>query len=389
VAKPDRKAMKEKLLKRTKQGGNKQGRSGVFKDDIEGVKLWRPKEGDHIIDIIPYCAGENDPITDEGDPTYNLEYYRHPNVGPTEEQSILCLADTFGEACPICEHRKVLQKEGADKETYVPLYPKQSNIYNIVCYDTDKDLGVQVWDVAWFYMEKHLVKLAKGPIQRGGKRGKSSNIDPNVAFADPDEGKSICFDVEKGGKDSFPSYSGHQFDDRDYEIDDETLESAQCLDELIKIPTYAEVYELYWGEKFEEGGEPPEEKQDSKPSRNRSRGKTSEKKDSESKGRRRGKKSEPETEQPNEESEKTEGERIEDEPIGGECPIGGKFGEENGEFDECNDCKVWNDCVNAPADDPEPEPEEKKTTKRSRTSRKTDSKKSSDEGKTPSRRRRR
>lgn len=357
--------MKEKLIKRTKAGASRRGRAGagVFKTDLDEVNFFNCKEGDHILDIIPYEAGPNDPITPEGDPTYQLEIFVHRGVGPTEDQRVLCLRDTYGQPCPICDHRRQLQTEGADEAKWKPLFAKQRNIYNILCYSSEKEeaKGIQVWEVAWFYMEKHLAKLAKGPMQRGG-RSRGASVEPNVAFADPDEGKSISFSVESQGKE-FPEYSGHQFEARDYVIDDGLLEEAHCLDDLIIIPTYDEVYELYWGEppEKEDGDEEAKEEVKETGRRTKPAAKTTRKKTSAKTTKKAKPEPKKQEEKEPEEVEAEEAEEAEEENI---CPIeGNAFGVDHNTYEYCDDCDLWEACANAaelaldPEPDPDPEPE--------------------------------
>jgi len=256
MAKKNRKQMRESLRKRTQEQTEKsQGGSGkgFFKDNLQNVKFWSCKEGDHLIDIIPYNIGENDPRLSKfskrnelqvGDPHYVLEVFAHYDVGPSE-QSCICLAETYNKPCPICEHRKQLIKEGADEgvvnELKVSRYPRV--IYNIVSLETadEEAKGIQVFHTSSYLMETNLAKLAKGPVRPG-----QTGIDPYIYFADPDEGKSISFSRE--GKGQNTRFTAHRFLDRNYEIEDEILDAAYCLDDLIYIPTYDEVYEMYWGE---------------------------------------------------------------------------------------------------------------------------------------------
>lgn len=357
----DRKKMKEQLLNRTKKSANRRNRSGagIFKDDIGDVNFWSPKEGDHIIDIIPYEAGSNDPTTSPGEQTYCFEYLVHPKVGPTENQKVICLEETFGQTCPICQHRIALMNEGQNKEVWKPLFPKPRNIYNIVCDDSPKELqrGVQIWDVSNFYFEKHLTKIAKGPVARGGNRGGPAEI--KIPFAHPDEGKSISFSIETTGKE-FPEYSSHQFVDRDYVIEDEILKAAHCFDEMVHIPTYEEVYELYWGEAPEGDSssteEPPEPGEtpsgrggrrssppaEDKPATRSRRTKTE------------AKENPPEDDKVEEDSDDGEnadtGEEV-------ECPVGGSFGDDFNEYEECDNCPVWDKCQIAKEGGAEQEPE--------------------------------
>ena len=370
-----RQKMKKALLKRTKEGSQRRGKSflSLFKPDLEGVRFWRPKEGDHIIDIIPYEAGDMDPITKEGEVTYSLEFYIHRKVGPNEDQVVLCLAETFAEKCPVCEHRKQLQKEGADEDIWKPLFAKQRNLYNIVCLDSSKDeeKGVQVWEVAWFYMEKHLAKLAKGPMRRR-KRGRS-DIEPNIAFADPDEGRSVCFTIETEGRD-YPEFSGHQFDERDYAIEDEILDEAQCLDELLKIPTYEEVEAIYYGEVDDEESDDEDDSDDDEEEVDDDDDDEEEDTDTDDDDQ------EEEEKKEKNRSTKKRGRKTSSKKSSkkkskkGKCPAGGEFGADVNEFgEECDDCDYWEDCVEANQDldddDDDDDQEEEKKSKKKKKSR--------------------
>lgn len=236
---------KAALLARMRQGQSvSSGTRSYFKDGLEGVNFWNPKEGDHILDIIPYAAGPNDPSVKEGDLTYVLEVYIHPDVGGIENQTMICLEKTYKKPCPICEHRRVLQKEGADEDLVKSLQPKRypRSIYNIVCYDSEKDesKGVQVFDASHYLFEMYLLKLAQG-ASRSGQRPTGF-----IPFADPEEGRSIRF--TRQGTSTNTRYIAHAFEARNYTIPKDILESAHCLDQLIHIPTYDEVYGAYWGE---------------------------------------------------------------------------------------------------------------------------------------------
>lgn len=238
-----RKFQSEGLKKRLKKGQERsKGRQkNVFKDGQE-IPTWRPKDGAHIIDVIPYYAGKQDPIVEEGEPTYAFEYWVHTQIGPNNSW-FMCPTEMKNEPCPICEHRQKLREEGADEDTWKALFPKRRNLYNIVCYDRgEEEKGVRVWDVSFHYFEKPVMALSKKP-GRGGK------ADRQIDFADPYKGKSINFTVEPAkSKNDYPDFIGHQFDDRDYEIEDDILDDAFVLDELVYFPDYDELSQAYWGE---------------------------------------------------------------------------------------------------------------------------------------------
>lgn len=241
--KSKRKFQSDKLKERLKKGQERSAgrQKSVFKD-TEEVPIWRPKDGAHILDIIPYLAGKHDPIVDPGDPTYSYEYWVHTNVGPNNSW-FLCLSEMFNKPCPICEHRQKLREEGADEDIWKSLFPKRRNLYNIVCYDRgEEEKGIRVWDVSFHYFEKFIMALSKKP-GRGGKASRS------IDFADPYKGKSINFNIEPPkGKDDFPKFLGHAFDDRGYEISEDLLDDAITLDEIVSIPDYKDVSSAYWGE---------------------------------------------------------------------------------------------------------------------------------------------
>ena len=256
MAKAKTNKWKEGLKNRLKESTSRStGNSGFFKPSLENVTFWKCDKGDHIVDIVPYTAGANDPNTPEGEPAYFLEVYAHFSVG-AEEGSVICMAKTYKKPCPICDHRKELVMEGADEETIKALNPKQRCIYNIVSYDSnaDEEKGVQVWHVAHWFSEHHFQTLARKPV-RGGK----TNGDPFVYYMDPEEGKSIAFNKEGVAKAT--KFIGHRFIDRDYELPEEFMKNAVVLDDILHIPTYDEVFEMYWGNAPEgaEGSEDDDE----------------------------------------------------------------------------------------------------------------------------------
>ena len=242
----ERRYKKEKLLSRMKQQQQKaEGGRGIIKPDAN-VQLWKPGDGFHIIDIIPYEVGEFNVDGEEpGEIHYCFKYFYHRNVGPANEW-VLCPLKTYGNPCPICEERQRLIDEDADWEKFVkPLYSKERYLYNIVCYDdrNEENKGVQVWDVSNHYFEKHIMTISKKPSRRGKE-------EEHIVFFDPDEGKSISFTIEPpAGKDDFAEYVGHAFEDREEPIPDEILESVHCLDEIVTILSYDELEEKFQGHK--------------------------------------------------------------------------------------------------------------------------------------------
>lgn len=238
------------LKEKVKESHDRRDSGSNFKDffdadKMSGVKKWWAGKGTHIVDMIPYLAGPNDPHNKEGEPTYVLDIEVHKNVGPLDEQ-VVCLEQYGdGRVCPICEEaRRRNKKPGVNfKKEIKPLKPTRRSVYNVIVRDggEQEKKGVQVFDIAHFFMEKHLSKIAK-----------SARGDGYTVFSSPDNGKVVVFERTGTGAEN-TSYSGWKFDDRvdadgnTYEITDDELKAAYCLDDLIKIMTTEEVAEIFYG----------------------------------------------------------------------------------------------------------------------------------------------
>lgn len=226
------------LAKKAEESFRKKDDSGKFKDIFDEtmeLKKWKCKEGDHILDIIPYLASENHPNAKAGEVVYILDIWVHYGIG-VNENAALCMARTYNKPCPICELANALRKRGdVSDEVIKKLAPKRRAIYNIMCYDSQKeiDTGVQIWDASHYLTEKNIIPLARNP--RGGGF---------IAFADIDNGMSISFTREGSGQFN-TNYAGYRFVDRDYIIEDDVLQEAVCLEDCIIIPDYEALKEEF------------------------------------------------------------------------------------------------------------------------------------------------
>ena len=230
------------------------GGTGFFRADAK-FKRWNPSKGDHFIDVVPYYGGKNDSKESQEEGTYMYSLAVHKRVG-IENQSFVCpKVNGLGDKkCPICEYRKMLKDRGEEWEVWKEYLPQKRELYNIICMDSEKEAekGVQVFDVAYFYMGKFLEPIMQNPVRPGMKES-----DAYIQFAlETEDGKTVGFRVgeKKTGDQTFPEYSGHRFVDRDYDIE-EFLDDAHTLDELIKVPTYKEIYEAHFDEEMPDGEE--------------------------------------------------------------------------------------------------------------------------------------
>jgi hypothetical protein len=255
----DRKKMHEQLLKRTEESYSRKDGEVSYKYFISDneLPLWKPsvtKTDPHIVDIIPFEAGENYPLIKgrksvrKGDIVYLVDIEVHQNVGPLKEM-VICPAKNYGKPCPICEEIGRMRQEGAEWEEYRDIDTKRRCCYNVLVTSTEKDKekGVQIWEVSHRFSEKQILSIAKSP--RGGGY---------VAFSHPDKsiGKSIAFEVDE---DTYRTVHGHKFVDRDYDISDEILTKAYPLDDLLIVHPYEKLKELFFGSQEEKPTESKKE----------------------------------------------------------------------------------------------------------------------------------
>jgi hypothetical protein len=320
----------------------------VFRDDIERPPEWRAKEGEHIKDIIPFKAGKM--ITKsrlqnkkEGNIVYKMELFVHPRVGPNRAD-LVCMAQTFGQPCPICELRNLLfdKEKLSDREQKIldsnrPIRRVAYNTWNHNSKE-EEDKGIQLWVIAHFFFENHVAELSKLP--KGGGF---------MSWTHPKDGKSVMF-KRKGTGATNTSYIGHKFIDRDGPIPLEILQKAVTLDDVINWPSYKVTFEMFFQMPYEKQpvtlsllvGIP--DKKDEEPD---DFGEAATEETTE----------EPTTEEPKkeekpsldlggsdeEEEEKTEAktEASGDNP----CPAGYVFGRDLEKYPECNGCPKWDDCA--------------------------------------------
>lgn len=332
------------------------------------IKFFSPAEGKHRINIIPYVIKtKNHPLVKSGEAEigekdYVLDFYAHRGVGPAEK-TVLCLKNTYGKPCPICEQAAALRKAGKEKEANA-LKASRRVVYNI---EDLKEPGVlKVFETSHYLFEKELIEEARDDEEGGF-----------VDFADEEEGKEIKFRATKvkKGEMEFTEFKSFGFEDRDETLDESLLDAAISFDELLTVPTYEEAEKILFGDDEEDEDEDDEPKskkskksksddededdedlddeddeEDEPKSKNKNR--EEDEGDEDGEGFEVPKKS---SKKKSDDEEEPEDEDEDDEPkskakCGGnceKCPHGHKFGEDCDDFDECDDCDLWPKCVKA------------------------------------------
>lgn len=316
------------------------------------VTFFSPVEGKNRINIIPYeIKTKNHPLVKRGefeigDKDYVMDVFVHRSVGPTEA-SVICLKNTFGKPCPICEQMAVLNKEG--KEDEAKAFKAQRRVfYNVQ--DLKDEGKVKVFETSHYLFEKELIDEARDDEEGGF-----------IDFADEEEGQEIKFrasEVSFGGH-KYKEFKSFSFEDREEPLEKEVLEQAISFDEIMNVPTYEEVEKIFYGvdDEDEENKSSKKSKtvdeddddEDEKPVK-KSKHVEEVEDDEEQEEAPKSKKSKVDDEDDEDEQDDDEDEKPAKKSCDkncGECPFGHKFGKDTDEFDECDDCDVWDKCVKA------------------------------------------
>ena len=364
--------------------GSSGGKAGVMDwKKVDGeVQFFSPAEGRNRINIIPYTIkSKNHPLVKKGefevgDKDYVMDIFVHRGVGPSEA-SVLCLKNTYGKPCPICEQSALLRKQGKEDEAGA-LKPSRRVFYNVQ--DLKNPDVLKVFEASHYLFEKELIDEARDDEEGGF-----------VDFADEESGKEIkfrCSKTSKGGFE-FNEFKSFSFEDRDENIPDELLESAISFDEIMNVPTYEEAEKILYGRDEDEEDEEEEDEVPAKKSSKKAVAKDEDDDDAEDEEEpapNKTVKKKPAVEEDDEDEDLDEDEEEEEKPakklakkskvveeddddeqededdeppakkpskkekdcVGDckKCPFGHKFGEDTDEFDDCDDCDVWDKCIN-------------------------------------------
>jgi len=323
----------------------------------EDLNMFKAEGGTEVtFDILPYVVtdprhldnGKHADDANVGEHWWKKPLRVHKNVG-SDEITVVC-PTTFGKKCPICDYGKKRRKEGADWDELKEIFPKDRSLFVIVLTDSsDCEVKYEEGDFHIFDMSDHLflnildeevgtdVDYEEFPNPYFGHHIK-------VRFREKKFGKVTYADTSK--IDIIPRKKTDQYSEED-------VEAVPCLDDLIKVLAYEELEAVYFGiDDLEDGDktdevitdpdeEPtpePEEVTETKP-----KGRTR-KNAAKPAGRKK------ETEEPKEVPE----EPAAEEPAAKKpaasttrkrCPHGHKFGKDTDQFDGCDDCDIWDDCI--------------------------------------------
>ena len=224
----------------------------VFKKDIlqeMGVEIWRPDVGEHVVDVIPFLAGNQHPAIAPGQRTYKVDFWAHQRIGSMNE-FFVCNAKVWKKPDPICTF---LDSQGyiEDKKEYQAIKvikPSRRCAYLVWVHDNEEQeaKGIQIFEVAHFFFEKKVTEISRLP--RGGGY---------VDWTCYDTGRHVywtigvtgTYETPDGRKGDSIEYTAFQLIPRDNPaIPDHILAQSFALDEVIKMnPTNKEMNLAFYG----------------------------------------------------------------------------------------------------------------------------------------------
>jgi hypothetical protein len=321
----------------------------------KGISIFNEKPGSRInLDFLPYeITDPNHPDKDveremaqQGDLWYKRPFKIHRNIG-VDNDSVVCLS-SIGKKCPICEYRKKLMNQGADKKDTDLLRPQLRNLYIVIPLSKDYDDVPHIWDIS----QHNFQNLLNEELEE----------DPDYeVFPDIEEGLTlrVRFDEEVFNKNVYAKASRIDFNTREEQYDESILEDVPNLDEALKIYDYNQLEHLFLDGEIEKSDDTVID--DTPRSRKRHSRQTSTKKADEDaevvveedpEPKRTVKRGMTVRDRENlevviaeeEQTKRPVRSRRQKSDDKNRCPNGHVFGEDIDQFDDCEGCEVYDDC---------------------------------------------
>ena len=339
----------------------------------KGVSIFKEEPRTRVqLDIIPYVVtSDNHPDRDEeygiavkGELWYKQPYWLHRGVGP-DNQSVVC-PSSVGKPCPICEYRAQLLKDGAkwDDDTVKALKPSMRNLY-VVIPKNNKNYSEEphIWDISQFLFQDKLNE----EIQEN---------EEYETFPDLEEGYTLRIRFAEGsfGTNKFAEVSRIDFIEREKPYDESILEKIPSLDDILEILSYSTIESMFFGNMSpdEDEDEDEDEEYDDEDLKKKKKKRKVEEDEDIDDDMDDEDEDEEDDEDVDEDDDDVQEEEDEDEDEDEEednkkkakksslkrqkpkatakskkCPYGHEFGVDNDSYDDCDNCEVWEKCLEA------------------------------------------
>jgi hypothetical protein len=186
-------------------------------------------------------------------------FYVHNNVGKGKE---ICLRSQ-GMPCPICDYyfentkgvdwdsvpQEMKNVKGKARNLYI-VQPKNDNVHE------DKP---HIWEVSYHTFTKMLTESLKKENKKTEKRSKGKeHVSPYNGFADFEDGYTVelTFTTDTWNKKEFAKLVSVGFLDREEQYNWDLLDTVPDLDSLLKVKSYEELKNKFYGNEEPEAEEP-------------------------------------------------------------------------------------------------------------------------------------
>lgn len=263
--------------------------------------------------IVAFQAGKNHPLVKtgdfkEGDYLPSVEFHVHKGLGVSGKKSAICMKNTYGKKCAVCDYANELRNKGQDDQANA-LKPKKQVAYIIYDVKANKK-EFNVLSAPHYCFEKGLVEASRTAADNDDEFVDYPYLEKIGAIVKYMIVNSTYKDEKTGRVSNFLKVAdGTSFKEitSDDDLPFDFLDKPFCLDDCLVLPDYEAVEKILFSSEDDEDNDDDEDKKSAK-----------------------GK---------NEKSEKDE-----DAP---ECPNDHTFGKDCDIDDDCDDCKIYNACKKA------------------------------------------
>jgi hypothetical protein len=228
----------------------------------KGLSVFSPEAGRITIDILPYLVTDkNHPDRDteldiavEDTLWYKRPFKIHRNIG-VEKDSVVCLT-SFGKKCPICEYVAKRKREQAPKDEIDAIKPSNRNLYIIHPIGSKKFTeDFYIWDISqWLFQN-----LLNDELEEDDANAQFPDLEDGLSL-------KIRFEAKSLGSNNFVEVSRIDFLERANAYDESVLDEIPNLDTILQELSYKELsdkfFELEGEEPFDENDDTNEDDDD-------------------------------------------------------------------------------------------------------------------------------
>ena len=324
----------------------KQGRASYgYLNLPKGIPIFKEEPDTKIkLDIVPYkITDSKHPDKDldrkialPGDLWYKRPFKIHRNIGANND--VVVCRTSFRKRCPICAHIAEEMRKGVDKDELKPLRDSKRNLYVVIPKGHSKYEEIpHIWDISQWLFQNLLTEELE------------ENEDYEI-FPDFEEGFTLRIrfvSASIGSGQPFAEASRIDFLERKETYDEEKmLGKIPSLDAVLQLLSFEALQAKFFELEDEEPSDKPQDAEEEEPEEEEPEEEEPEEEEPEEE--------EPEEEEPEEEEEprkapsKRTRPKEKNEPTEKKkdrCPHNHKFGIDTEDFDECDTCDLWEECI--------------------------------------------